>query len=94
MRDVQRDIGGQVSMHGRQGGKQGKGGNNVAASADAPSNLQTIIKLLLTFVIFVVLEEGFQKWVFRPYFRPDLVGQNPPIPKMVDVEEVRYGPPP
>jgi hypothetical protein len=65
-------------------------GSEVDAAAPAePSSVRTVFRLLLTLIIFVVLEESFQKWVFRPFFRPDLVDS--PMPKVVDLEQVSHG---
>ena len=65
-------------------------GSEVDAGASAtPSSVRTVLRLLLTLIIFVVLEESFQKWVFRPFFRPDLVDS--PMPKVVDLEQVSHG---
>ena len=32
---------------------------------------RSVVQLLLTVVIFVVMEESFQRWVYHPYFRPE-----------------------
>ena len=51
----------------------GSGGEGQGSEKDSSlDGLHTIVRLLLTVVIFVIFFEGFQRWVFRPIFRPDL----------------------
>ena len=35
-----------------------------------PPQLRVLLKLLLTLLIFVILERSFQRWVYLPFFHP------------------------
>ena len=45
------------------------------AALEEPSRFRSLLRLVLTVAIFIALEEGFQRWVFRPWYRPDLAAE-------------------